>query len=127
MIVYTQNTDRGKYVQIPRLSAKLLNQYFKSTQLCKVFVSKYYQTATGMTTVIVDLRSRAEECRTLVLDRIQHIQRVIPSTRTKNSPQDNAENLIPIYIREREIKSNSRCLYLVNFLTKTEELHLYLF
>lgn len=102
MIVYTQNTDGGKYVQIPRLSAKLLNQYFKSTQLCKVFVSKYYQTATGMTTVIVDLRSRAEECRTLVLDRIQHIQRVIPSTRTKNSPQDNAEKLIPIYIRERE-------------------------
>lgn len=83
MIVYTQNTDGGKYVQIPRLSAKLLNQYFKSTQLCKVFVSKYYQTATGMTTVIVDLRSRAEECRTLVLERIQHIQRVIPSTKTK--------------------------------------------
>ena len=95
-----------------------------------------------MTTVIVDLRSRAEECRTFVLERIQHTQRVIPSTRTKNSPQDNAEKLIPIYIkrerererereiereREREIKSNSRCLYLVNFLTKTEELHLYLF
>lgn len=35
MIVYTQNTDGGKYVQIPRLSAKLLNQYFKSTRYVK--------------------------------------------------------------------------------------------